>query len=62
MKEKFTFYSQFLEYMEELSNAGEDVVVCGDFNITHNQIDLANHKAASKNPGFLQPKELFWIG
>lgn len=54
LKNKFTFYSHFLEHMEGLSNAGEKVVVCGDFNIAHNQLDLANPKYASKNPGFLQ--------
>lgn len=59
LKNKFTFYSHFLEHMEELSNSDENVVVCGDFNIAHNQIDLVNPDKASKNPGFLQLKELF---
>jgi exodeoxyribonuclease III len=53
MKDKLRFYSQFLDDMERLSNSGENVVVCGDFNIAHNPIDLANPKRASKSPGFL---------
>lgn len=54
MKRKYAFYSHFLEHMEHLSDFSENVVICGDFNIAHNQIDLTNPKRASRSPGFLQ--------
>lgn len=54
LMEKLNFYNHFLEKMESLGNSGEDVIICGDFNIAHNQIDLSNPKQASRNPGFLQ--------
>ena len=36
------------------------VIVCGDYNIAHTDLDLANPKANRKNPGFL-PEEKAWM-
>ena len=36
------------------------VLLCGDFNIAHHEIDLANPKANRKNAGFL-PEERAWL-
>lgn len=33
-------------------NKQKPVIVCGDLNVAHNEIDLANPKANTKNPGF----------
>ena len=56
LEHKFNFYEDFLEEMEGLREVGENVIICGDFNIAHTEIDLVNPKVASNNQGFL-PKE-----
>jgi exodeoxyribonuclease-3 len=39
---------------------GRDVVVCGDWNIAHQNIDLKNWRGNQKNSGFL-PEERAWL-
>ena len=39
---------------------GEKVVITGDFNTAHQDIDLANPKSNQKNTGFL-PEEREWV-
>lgn len=41
----------FTEYLVELDNK-KPVVVCGDLNVAHQEIDLKNPKNNRKNPGF----------
>lgn len=41
----------FLEYVTELDRT-KPVVICGDLNVAHNDIDLANPKSNRRNPGF----------
>jgi len=36
------------------------VLICGDFNVAHKEIDLANPKQNEKNPGFA-PEERAWM-
>ena len=60
LKYKLDFYDTFLEYAEGLRRDGKNIVVCGDFNTAHKEIDLANQKANEKNSGFL-PVEREWI-
>ena len=45
---------------DELSSDGRTVVVCGDYNIAHKPIDLANPKQNEKNAGYL-PEEREWM-
>lgn len=40
--------------------AGEKLVICGDWNIAHQEIDLKNWKGNLKNSGFL-PHERAWL-
>ena len=40
--------------------SGREVVVCGDWNIAHNEIDLKNWRGNRKNSGFL-PEEREWL-
>jgi len=54
LHEKMKFYNHFLDKTEKLMESGENVIICGDFNIAHTKKDLANPKEASRNPGFLQ--------
>jgi exodeoxyribonuclease-3 len=37
---KLRFYSQLLDYSDALHKAGEKLIICGDFNTAHNDIDL----------------------
>ena len=57
---KMDFYDTFLEYVERLRNKGKNIVVCGDVNTAHKEIDLAHPKQNEKISGFL-PKERAWI-
>nr|XP_053644416.1 DNA-(apurinic or apyrimidinic site) endonuclease-like isoform X2 [Cherax quadricarinatus] len=42
---------KFLKYLKDL-DAKKPIIVCGDLNVAHNEIDLANPKANKKNAGF----------
>lgn len=57
---KMTFYETFLRYADSLKDAGKKLVICGDVNTAHNEIDLARPKENSKISGFL-PEERAWI-
>lgn len=57
---KFRFMALFIHRMAELRASGRDVVVCGDWNIAHKEIDLKNWKSNQKNSGFL-PEERLWL-
>lgn len=51
---KLMFYERFLNLTEFLASSDKRVLICGDFNIAHASIDLANPQIACKKPGFLQ--------
>ena len=57
---KFRFMAIFYPLLVELAASGRDVVVCGDWNIAHQEIDLKNWKSNRKNSGFL-PEERAWV-
>ncbi|MBS3778541.1 MAG: endonuclease/exonuclease/phosphatase family protein, partial [Candidatus Thermoplasmatota archaeon] len=57
---KLDFYDTFLDYAENVKAEGKNIVVCGDFNTAHKEIDLARPKANEKISGFL-PIERAWI-
>ena len=57
---KMKFYDDFLEYCNTLRDEGKSIVICGDVNTAHREIDLKNPKANSKTSGFL-PIERAWI-
>ena len=57
---KLDFYDTFLAYADNLKAKGKNVVVCGDFNTAHKEIDLARPKENEKISGFL-PIERAWI-
>jgi len=57
---KMDFYDAFLGYADELKDQGRNIVVCGDVNTAHKEIDLAHPKENSKISGFL-PEERAWI-
>ncbi len=57
---KFSVMDRFLPQLLALKASGRDVVICGDWNIAHNEIDLKNWKGNKKNSGFL-PEERAWL-
>jgi exodeoxyribonuclease-3 len=56
---KLRFYAQFLKLAKELMKK-KTVVICGDVNTAHKEIDLARPKENEKNTGFL-PEERAWL-
>ncbi|MDP3538095.1 MAG: exodeoxyribonuclease III [Azonexus sp.] len=57
---KFRFLDLFFPQMLKLRAEGREIVLCGDWNIAHQQIDLRNWKSNQKNSGFL-PEERAWL-
>lgn len=57
---KLDFYEALLDICDNLHKEGNKIIITGDFNTAHNEIDLANPKANEKNTGFL-PEERVWI-
>ena len=57
---KMEFYDRFLEHCENLKKQGKSIIVCGDVNTAHKEIDLARPKANEKTSGFL-PMEREWM-
>lgn len=60
LKYKMDFYDAFLEHANGLRKQGKKLVICGDVNTAHKEIDLARPKENSKVSGFL-PEEREWI-
>lgn len=57
---KFSFLDRFMPHMQTLMAEGREIVVCGDWNIAHQPLDLKNWKGNLKNSGFL-PEERAWL-
>lgn len=57
---KFRFMAVFYPYLAALRAEGREIVICGDWNIAHQAIDLKNWKSNQKNSGFL-PEEREWM-
>jgi len=57
---KLDFYRDFFDYVQALRTGGRPVIITGDFNTAHNEIDLKNPGPNSKRSGFL-PVERQWL-
>lgn len=57
---KLAFCDAIFSYCKNLVAQKIDVVLCGDYNIAHKPIDLANPKSNEGNAGFL-PEERAWM-
>ena len=51
---KLDFYDWFLDYAQGLRDEGNSLIITGDFNTAHNEIDLKNPGPNSKRSGFLR--------
>jgi exodeoxyribonuclease-3 len=57
---KLDFYDAFLKYTKKLRASGKRLIICGDFNTAHKEIDLARPKDNINVSGFL-PVERAWM-
>ena len=56
---KYRFLDLFYPYLNKV-NKKRELILCGDINIAHKEIDLKNWKSNQKNSGFL-PEERAWM-
>ncbi|GER58882.1 exodeoxyribonuclease III [Patiriisocius marinus] len=61
LEHKFEFMDLFQNYVNELKKEIPNLVITGDFNICHEEIDIHNPKSNKNTSGFL-PVEREWIG
>jgi len=54
---KLRYYDEFLRYLSRLNRP---VIFCGDLNVAHDEIDIANPEANKNSVGFL-PEERAWV-
>ena len=57
---KFNYMDEIQEYINDLTKSIPNLVICGDYNICHEAIDIHNPKMKGVS-GFL-PEERQWIG
>ena len=57
---KFNYMDEFQEYVNNLRKEVSNIIICGDYNICHEEIDIHNPKMKGVS-GFL-PEEREWIG
>lgn len=57
---KMEFYDTFLGYVDRLKKEGRNIIICGDVNTAHTELDIARPKENSKKSGFL-PEEREWM-
>lgn len=60
LKYKMDFYKMFLDHVKNLLNQDKRLVICGDVNTAHKEIDIARPKENEKISGFL-PEERAWM-
>jgi exodeoxyribonuclease-3 len=57
---KMKFLDDFLSFLLELKKEKPNLLVCGDFNIAHREIDIHNPVSNKNTSGFL-PEERAWL-
>lgn len=57
---KLDYYDEMLDFLEKLRKQGRNLIICGDFNTAHTEIDLARPHENENITGFL-PVERAWI-
>jgi len=60
LKYKLNFYKALFDYANKLKDNNKKIIITGDYNTAHNEIDLKNPKANSERSGFL-PIERKWL-
>jgi len=57
---KLRFLKHFARHLKLLRSRKQEIILCGDWNIAHQEIDLTNWRSNQKNPGFT-PEERAWL-
>lgn len=57
---KYQFLNYYADMLKKMRQASREFIICGDWNIAHQQIDLKNWRGNQKNSGFL-PEERTWM-
>jgi exodeoxyribonuclease III len=57
---KYTWLNEFMDYLDNLRKTRTKIIVCGDYNIAHKEIDIHNPVSNKKTSGFL-PDERAWL-
>jgi len=57
---KLKFYEALLQYLENIDYANKNIIITGDVNTAHTEIDLARPKENQKVSGFM-PEERAWL-
>lgn len=57
---KMDWLRDFQQYIQDLKASVPNLVICGDYNICHQPIDIHNPKSNAKSSGFL-PEERNWF-
>jgi exodeoxyribonuclease III len=57
---KYVWLDEFYVYLISLKKKYPKLIVCGDYNIAHKEIDIHNPKGNAKTTGFL-PEERAWL-
>ena len=57
---KLEFYEELLRQLNVRRSKGEHLIICGDYNTAHKEIDLKNPKSNQTTSGFL-PEERVWV-
>ena len=57
---KYEWLDEFYLYLEELKKTRPNIILCGDYNIAHEEIDIHDPKGNKKSSGFL-PSERAWM-
>jgi exodeoxyribonuclease III len=57
---KYQWLEEMLEYLKKLQKKQKKIILCGDYNIAHAEIDLHDPKSNKKTSGFL-PEEREWM-
>jgi exodeoxyribonuclease-3 len=57
---KMIFLEEMYEYLEELKKTRPKLILCGDYNICHKEIDIHDPKGNKDSSGFL-PEERAWM-
>lgn len=57
---KYRWLDEFYDYLEDLKQAGKNLVICGDYNICHKPIDIHDPVRNKNSSGFL-PEERAWM-
>lgn len=57
---KYKWLDEFLAYLKKIKKKHPGMILCGDYNIAHNEIDIHDPKGNKNSSGFL-PEERAWM-